>query len=69
MNEDERGAVIARLIRPDGVEEWRPAAVVRGSLDAVMVRVSVPEWGPDPYYCWLSRDDVATVVSPTPQAG
>lgn len=66
---DVGGQVIARLIRVDGVEEWRPATVVRGALDAVMVRIEVPEWGPDPYYCWLRPDDVATVVSPSLGAG
>jgi hypothetical protein len=53
--------VIARFVRLDGSEEWRPATAVRWSSAAVLVSVG------DTFhknYTWLPAEDVARSIRP-----
>ena len=55
--------MIARLIRDDGTEEWRPVRAVRWTAEHVLIHGQADELGGD-YYAWLIADDVARVIRP-----
>ena len=58
--------VIARLVRDDGAEEWRPVRAVRWTAGHVLIHGQADDLGGD-YYAWLIADDVARVIRPGPR--
>jgi hypothetical protein len=57
--------VIARLVLPDGGEEWWPAVAVKWTDTHVLVSTQP---GQDRVYTWLEADDVARVIRRPPLA-
>jgi hypothetical protein len=58
--------VIARLVYPDGSEEWWPAKATRWTPTSVLIGFETePGDHRSLRYLWLSVDDVARVIRPT----
>ena len=62
--------VIARLVCPDGSEEWWPARAVRWTATSVLIGFEAePGDHRSLRYLWLSVDDVARVIRPAADSG
>lgn len=61
--------VIARLVCPDGSEEWWPARAVRWTATSVLIGFETePGDHRSLRYLWLAVDDVARVIRPASTA-